>query len=43
VNEGYVYVGYGIVLGTLAVYTVRTLLRGRALSKQVPPERRRWM
>lgn len=42
-NGGYVFAGYGIVLGTLAVYAVRTVLRGRALSKQVPPEDRRWM
>jgi hypothetical protein len=42
-NGGYVLAGYTIVFGTLVAYTVRTLLRGRALSKQVPPEDRRWM
>jgi CcmD family protein len=42
-NAGYVFAGYGIVFATLVVYTVRTLLRGRALSKQLPPEDRRWM
>ncbi|HEY2811980.1 MAG TPA: hypothetical protein VGJ03_00810 [Acidimicrobiales bacterium] len=40
---GYVTVGYVLVFVVLAVYAVRTLLKGRALSKQVPPESRRWM
>lgn len=42
-NGAYVLAGYTIVFGTLIAYTVRTLLRGRALSKQVPPQDRRWM
>jgi hypothetical protein len=42
-NGGYVLAGYLVVFGTIIAYTVRTLLRGRALSKQVPPEDRRWM
>jgi hypothetical protein len=42
-NGGYVLAGYTIVFSTLLAYTVRTLLRGRVLSKQVPPEDRRWM
>ena len=42
-NAGYVIAGYGLVLGTVGVYVVRVLLRGRALSKDVPVERRRWM
>jgi len=42
-NGGYVLAGYTIVFGTLIAYTVRMLLRGRALSKEVPPEARRWM
>lgn len=42
-NGGYVLGGYSIVFGTLIAYAVRTLLRGRGLSKQVPPEDRRWM
>lgn len=40
---GYVTVGYVLVFLVLAVYAVRTLLKGRTLSKQVPPENRRWM
>ena len=39
----YVAVGYTATFVALAGYTVRTLLRGRSLAKQVPPERRRWM
>ena len=42
-NGGYVLGGYLVVFGSLIAYTVRTLLRGRALSKQVPPQDRRWM
>ena len=42
-NGGYVLGGYVVVFGTLIAYTVRTLLRGRSLAKQVPPEDRRWM
>jgi hypothetical protein len=42
-NGGYVLGGYLVVFGTLIAYAVRTLLRGRSLSKQVPPEDRRWM
>jgi len=42
-DAGYVIGGYGIVFVTLAGYTIRLLVRGRSLSKQVPPEDRRWM
>lgn len=38
----YVIAAYLIVLGAFLAYAVVTILRGRALSKQVPPERRRW-
>jgi len=40
---GYVTVGYVVVFAVLAAYALRVLLRGRALSKRVPPEDRRWM
>jgi len=40
-DAGYVIGGYGIVFVTLAGYTIRLLVRGRSLSKQVPPEDRR--
>jgi hypothetical protein len=39
---GYVVVGYLVTFLGLATYAVWTLLRGRRLSAQVPPERRRW-
>ena len=42
-DAGYVIAGYSIVFGSLTLYVVRMLLRGRSLSKQVPPEDRRWM
>ena len=40
---GYVTVGYVLVFAALFAYAVHILVRGRSLSKQVPPERRRWM
>ena len=42
-DAGYVFAGYAIVFSALGVYVARLLLRGRTLSKQVPPEDRRWM
>ena len=42
-DAGYVFAGYALVFGTLTAYVARMLLRGRALARQVPPERRRWM
>jgi hypothetical protein len=39
----YILAGYLITFGTLGLYTLRVLLRGRALAKQLPPEERRWM
>ena len=38
----YIVAGWVISLGTLGAYVVTLALRGRRLSKQVPPERRRW-
>jgi hypothetical protein len=40
---GYVLAGWIVTIGVIAAYAVRTVLRGRQLSKQVPPEARRWM
>ena len=42
-DAGYVISGYVMVFGALGAYVVRMMWRGRALSKQVPPEDRRWM
>lgn len=39
----YVIAGYSITAVVLVSYVMRMLLRGRALSKRVPPEDRRWM
>lgn len=39
---GYVYLAWGISLAVLALYTSSVVRRGRKLSAQVPPERRRW-
>lgn len=38
----YVAAAWVIVPGAIAVYSVVTILRGRRLSRRVPPERRRW-
>lgn len=38
----YVFAAWAIVLGAFVAYSVVTVMRGRSLSKQVPPERRRW-
>ena len=34
-SSGYVWAGYGITIGTLALYTARVLRRGRVLSRSV--------
>ena len=40
---GYVIAGYGVAAAAIGGYTVRVILRGRRLSRQVPPEQRRWL
>jgi hypothetical protein len=39
----YIVAGYVVTIGGLGAYASFVLLRGRRLSKQVPPEDRRWM
>ena len=39
----YVALGWIVTIGGITAYAVRTIVRGRQLSKQVPPEARRWM
>ena len=39
----FVIVGYVVVLGGLALYSAAVLRQGRALSKRVPPEKRRFL
>lgn len=38
-----VIVGYVVVLGGLVGYAAWVVVRGRRLSKQVPPDERRWL
>ncbi len=40
---GFVFGSWGVVAAALAGYAVRVVLRGRALSRSVDPEHRRWM
>lgn len=40
---GYVVAGWSVTFVVLVAYAVWLIVRGRALSKQVPPEDRRWM
>jgi hypothetical protein len=39
---GYVYLGYGVCFAGLGGYAVRVLLRGRKLSRTLPPGERTW-
>ncbi|HEX9683159.1 MAG TPA: hypothetical protein VGA13_08755 [Acidimicrobiales bacterium] len=41
-HAAYVLTGWGVVAGSVALFTWRTLRRGRTLSRLVPEERRRW-
>jgi hypothetical protein len=36
VTGGYVYAGYGITVGSLGLYTLRVMRRGRVLSRSLP-------
>ncbi|MCB1006922.1 MAG: heme exporter protein CcmD [Acidimicrobiales bacterium] len=42
-HAGYVAVSYGLVLGSTVAYAAWVLVKGRRLSRQVPPEDRRWL
>jgi hypothetical protein len=39
---GYVYLGYAVAFGSLAAYSLRTILRGRKLSRALPAKERTW-
>jgi hypothetical protein len=39
---GYILAAWLITFAVLGLYTLSVLTRGRSLSRQVPPERRRW-
>lgn len=38
----YVIASWIFVFGSMGVFAVVTVVRGRRLSRRVPPERRRW-
>jgi hypothetical protein len=42
-HAGFIFAAWGIVAVTLALYSVRLVLRGRALTKAVDPQHRRWL
>jgi heme exporter protein CcmD len=42
-NWFYVWLGWGITAASLIAYTAWVLVRGRTLSRRLPPEDRRWM
>ncbi|MCH7789687.1 MAG: hypothetical protein IH940_09615 [Acidobacteria bacterium] len=42
-HVGYIVAAWALTLGVLALYSVTILRRGRKLSSEVPPARRRWM
>lgn len=39
---GYVAAAWVIVFAAMAAYALVTVVRGRRLSRRVPPEKRRW-
>ncbi|MCU1498876.1 MAG: hypothetical protein JWM47_2829 [Acidimicrobiales bacterium] len=39
----YVAGAYGLVIAVLVLYAVLTIVRGRRVGRQLPPEDRRWM
>jgi heme exporter protein CcmD len=41
-HAGYIAAAWGASLAVLAAYALRTVRRGRSLSRRVPPEDRRW-
>ena len=40
---GYIIAGWGISLGVLGGYAISVIRRGRAVSRLVPEDRRRWI
>jgi hypothetical protein len=41
-DAGYVAAGWLLTLAAVGAYALHVLQRGRQLSRQVPPEERRW-
>jgi hypothetical protein len=42
-GAGYIIASWALVSGSAAIYAVRLVQRGRAMTRGVPAERRRWM
>ncbi len=42
-NWGYIVLGWSATGAVLTAYAMRLMARGRALSRQVPEGKRRWM
>jgi hypothetical protein len=42
-NWTFVWMGWGITAAVFVAYSAWVIVRGRALSRKVPPEDRRWM
>jgi len=42
-HVGYIVAGWGISLGSIALYAWSVVSRGRSLSRQLPAEQRRWI
>lgn len=40
---GYVLLGWLLTFAVVVAYTVAIIVRGRVLSRRLPPEERRWM
>lgn len=40
---GYVIAAYALVVVVLVLYAAWTIVRGRRVGRQLPPEDRRWM
>jgi hypothetical protein len=41
-DAGSIFLAWGLVLGSLALYSVRVVTRGRALARQLPDEDKPW-
>lgn len=40
---GYLIAGWGISLGSIALYAISLVRRGRVMAARVPADRRRWI
>jgi hypothetical protein len=42
-GAGYIIASWALVGGSIAIYAIRLVQRGRTLTQRVPATRRRWM